>query len=1057
MICFVKMAAFTALAMSLLASSLSSSSLAAASGQLPRIELSTDERAWIAENPSVSIAFDPFYAPYSFLGNKGGYTGLAPEIFTQITNATGLDFNPVQVRDWQDLMVKARTHKVDIVATIHETDARRRFLSFTKPYLPTPLVVMARIGDYGVLGPESLAGKTVALVRGYSSTDQVRSEHPDIIAHFVNSPLEALQALSVGRVDAYVGVVGVNTYLARHHGLANLRIASEYELNGFSQSMGVRPDRPILLGILQKAVDALGIVEQSNAYQKWVPVLQSVVDETSSIPFEPTVAEQDWLAKSGPIRIGTNNSWAPMDFVDSDLQAKGIGAGFLRAMNRRLEGKIKIVPGSWPEINAALLAGELDGISGISPTPERQQSFAFTEPYIKVPHVIFAPVDAPRLSSLDALRDKRVGIEDGFFLGRLIEERYPEASVFRFKTTSDALTAVSKGEIDAYVGNRAVARYAIHQKLLSNLKEHGTIKETSSVNAFGFSKDNQILRDIFQKALDSITIREKSSIFGAWVSLGNEPKPFKLTPRERDWLAEHPTIRVAGDRNYAPVEFIGENGAFQGLTPDFIEKLSEKLGIAFVYDTKSSWDEALRKLENRELDIAAAAASTDLRRQYAAFTEPYLRLPTMIFGRRGGFFANELEDLAGRPVAVVSGYASTEYLMAQYPEISFVTVTTVQAGAELLLAGHVDAYIGSILTTSHAIREQSLSALIVMGKTPFSVNLSIAIRNDWPIFARIMRRAVNHLSAAERTEVINKWIGLRIKEPPDYRFRLQMSLIAMVIAALAAGWIWFLWRRTHSQARELVQQNEKLAEESRSRLEAQQTTERTSLEKDHLLANISHELRTPLNAVVGYTELLHSKLETKASASKISEYLGAIRIAGNQLHAIVRDLLELTDKHSNIKLEDAQVSLNELFSNVRYLLPEQTEITWPAPLPIIINADIQRLSQVIVNLLNNAVTFSPPGTEIKVDAVLLDDGSLEIIVSDSGVGIGSEILDEVMAPFVRGGDPFTRASQGSGLGLSISKAFVEVHNGTLTLESTPGVGTTATVSLPASRVLQSAA
>ncbi len=1024
------------------------------------LDLTGEERDWIKSNPDVLVAFDPFYAPYSFLGNKGGYTGLAPELFAQIGKLTGLNFRAAQVRDWNDILDKARSRNIDVVATVVETAARREFLDFTDPFLPTPLVIMARTGDYSVLGPESLSGKTVALVRGYSTTDRVLADHPDIITRFVDSPLEGLQDLSVGRADAYVGVVGVNTYLVRHNGLANIRIASEYELGlgETAQSIGIRPDRPILRRILQKAVRSLGDVQQTVTYQKWIPILQTVVEETSSAPFELTDEERAWLRKFGPIRIGTNNAWAPLDYADADGNPEGIGAGFLEAIDRRLGHVIEIVPGPWPEIYAAAETGALDGIAGITPTEARKRAFTFTDPYIEVPHVIFAPVDEQRLPSLDALSNKRVGIEAGFFLGDLIEQRYPGVTVVRFETTGDALTAVSKGEVDAYVGNRAVANYAIHAGLITNLKEHGTISETSSINAFGFAKGREVLRDIFQKALDSITVREKRLISGQWVSVERERTPFYLTPAERQWLLRHPTIRVAGDRDYAPIEFIGEDGTYQGLAPDFLAKLSEMLGISFVYDTKSSWPEALRKLENRELDIASAAAATDTRRAYASFTSPYLQLPVMIFGRKGGFFAANLDDLSGRTVAVVRGYADTELVMSGHPELSFVQVGTVAEGTELLLAGHVDAFVGSVLTTVHTLREDGNNALMVMGKTPFSVNLSIAVRKDWPVFTSIVRRAVSHLSATERTEIVNKWIGLRIKEPIDMRLLLQLSLTAFAIMAAAAVWIYFLWRRTRTQTVELAERNLALAEESRTRLAAQRIAERTTQEKDHLLANVSHEIRTPLNAILGYTELLQGRIAALRAGGKIAEYLDALRIAGTQLQTIVQDLLELAANRGRIELAEEQIALDTLFANVRSLLDatageEPSCVKWPEPVATTVLVDPHRLSQVLVNLLDNARKFSPANTEVTLTVRTCSNGDLEILVQDHGIGIDPDILDDVMEPFVRGDDPFVRTSQGSGLGLSICKAFVEAHGGTIRLQSVRGQGTTAIVRLPKSRVV----
>ena len=115
-----------------------------------------------------------------------------------------------------------------------------------------------------------------------------------------------------------------------------------------------------------------------------------------------------------------------------------------------------------------------------------------------------------------------MGVESRFFIARVLQEKYPGIKVKLFDTTSDALDAVSKGEIDAYVGNRAVGMYIIERELIANLKCHGKIRETASINAIGVRKDWPILRDILQKALDDLNRDEVGAILKKWVDLDEE-------------------------------------------------------------------------------------------------------------------------------------------------------------------------------------------------------------------------------------------------------------------------------------------------------------------------------------------------------------------------------------------------------------------------------------------------------------------------------------------------------------------------------------------------------
>lgn len=252
-----------------------------------------------------------------------------------------------------------------------------------------------------------------------------------------------------------------------------------------------------------------------------IGIMPNVRADDKAVPFSLTAEERQWLAAHPSIRIGINNNWPPMDFVDQDGQPDGIGVSFIKALNQRLNGALKIVPGPWKEIYNDVKNARLDALMDITPREDRAQYFDFTTPYIHIPHVVFARRDDPSAGELRGLTGRTVAVEKGFFIMGVLHEKYPGIFLKEYKTTTAALFSVSKGEADVYIGNRAVATFLIEKALIANIKEYSVFAETASINAIGVRKDQPILRNILQKALDHIDVGERRKILQHWTGTWN--------------------------------------------------------------------------------------------------------------------------------------------------------------------------------------------------------------------------------------------------------------------------------------------------------------------------------------------------------------------------------------------------------------------------------------------------------------------------------------------------------------------------------------------------------
>jgi signal transduction histidine kinase len=230
------------------------------------------------------------------------------------------------------------------------------------------------------------------------------------------------------------------------------------------------------------------------------------------------------------------------------------------------------------------------------------------------------------------------------------------------------------------------------------------------------------------------------------------------------------------------------------------------------------------------------------------------------------------------------------------------------------------------------------------------------------------------------------------------------------------------------------------------------------------VAHMSHELRTPLNAIIGFSDMIRLRLKGAEVAPRILEYLDDINGAGWHLLRVINDILDLSKIDAGkLELSEEQVDLGEVVAVCARMVKGQMDekrIVFayePPATTISVLADELKLKQVLINLLSNAAKFTPEGGRVALAAGVESSGAVIITVADNGIGIAPEDLAKVFTPFTQLNARVSRKYPGTGLGLPLSKALVELHGGALTVQSAPGEGSTFTVRFPPCRLVRHAA
>lgn len=289
----------------------------------------------------------------------------------------------------------------------------------------------------------------------------------------------------------------------------------------------------------------------------------------------------------------------------------------------------------------------------------------------------------------------------------------------------------------------------------------------------------------------------------------------EFSTEESEWIRKNPVISVGVDPDFIPIEYLDSDNNYIGVAADFLSIIQKQTGLVFEIDKEHAWKESFHRVKTGKVHMVGAAVSSEQRKEFLFFSEPYVALSGVIIVREDVREQMSLEKLKGMSVTVVSNYIWEDILETSYPEVDLSPAPNIETALKKVSFGISDAMVGYLATASHHIERLGISNLKISGNNISALDISFAVNKEYPHLHTVLNKALAQIPVAKSKSIVKEWISLEFNPSLDLKAFTKVFLpwASFIILFIIGIIIWNrslqrkVTQRTEKLNRELVQRN----------------------------------------------------------------------------------------------------------------------------------------------------------------------------------------------------------------------------------------------------------
>ena len=756
------------------------------------------------------------------------------------------------------------------------------------------------------------------------------------------------------------------------------------------------------------------------------------------------------------IRVGSFED--TFNYVDKNGVRQGYGYELMQALAGYTGWKFEYVKCDWSNCFDKLENGEIDIMGDISYTDERAQKMLFPEePMAEEKYILYADLSNLDIGTSDFkfMDGKRVGVlmdtEPEIMLTEWENKNGIHTEHVNVNNDDDVEKKLANHEIDCFV--------SLEESLWSEQGISSVTTIGKSGIYFAINKERSDIKmelDRAMRQLEQDSPFFKTDLYKKYFTLDYNQS---LTGEEKFWLEKHGSIRIGFLNNDAAIFSMDEEtGKLTGMLAEYISYAKGCLGnqrLEFDIQEYDDYNEMLQALQDHEIDMIFYVGRNPDLAEKKGYTLTNTAWTYSLMAVTDEKYFNENEAYS---VAVAKEHeALKQHIAFSYPQWKLIDCDSLADATDMVLHQKADCF---LMGTSQALKYDNNRDFksIPLTKT---MEACFAVRSGEGTLLSILNKTLKAMPSDMLTSTLAIYDSTAdkvtfydfVKDNMLAFFATAgffgLSIIAMILVFLRKA------RKAEAAAKLAANDTQKLNDKLEIALKK---AEDASLAKTRFLNNMSHDIRTPMNVILGYAQLMEDELKGK-DMPETSEHLEKLKQSGNLLLSIINNVLDMA------KIESGKMEINENYGRIGAIRQSLFEIFEDEAkkknlaLHYTINVehehiltDTTKVKEIFVNILGNAIKYTPPGGSVimSVEELPCNEPGYIIVrnrVSDTGIGMSEDFLTEIFEAFTREQNTTKSKIAGTGLGMSIVKKYVDLLGGTIEVESELGKGSTFTVTL----------
>ena len=756
------------------------------------------------------------------------------------------------------------------------------------------------------------------------------------------------------------------------------------------------------------------------------------------------------------VRIGSFED--TFDYIDKNGVRRGYGYELLQALAGYTGWKFEYVKCDWSNCFDKLENGEIDVMGDISYTDERAQRMLFSDEAMgEEKYILYADLSNMNIGTSDFkfMDGKRVGV---------LMDTKPESMLTEWENKNgihtEHVNVNNNDDVEKKLANHEIDAFVSLEE--SIWSEQGISSVTTIGKSgiyFTINKERSDIKtelDYAMRKLDQDSPFFKADLYKKYFTLDYSQV---LTGEEKSWVEEHGNIRI-GFLSNDPAVFSmeEETGKLTGMLAEYVSYAKGCLGnqiLEFNIHEYNDYDEMIQALQEHEIDMIFYAGRNP---SFAEEKGYALTNTAWTYSLMAVTDEENFDEYNVYTVAVPKEKeALKQHIAFNYPQWKLVDYDSFNDAEDMVIKENADCF---IMGTSQVIKYDNNKDFksIPLTKT---MEACFAVRRGEGNLLSILNKTLKTMPSDMLTSALAIYDSTADKVTFLDFIKDNLLTVFVTTSLFALGIIGIILvllrkaRKAEAAAKVAAKDTQKLNDKLEVALKK---AEDASLSKTSFLHNMSHDIRTPMNAVLGYAQLMKDELKGKGMPETL-EHLEKLQQSGNLLLSIINNVLDMA------RIESGRMEIDESYTQIEYILQDLFEIfdDEAKKKNIAFNykmnvehdhvlIDITKIKEILVNILSNAIKYTPAGGSVmvNVDELPCDEPGYMIVrtsVSDTGIGMSQEYLTKIFDAFTREQNTTKSKIAGTGLGMSIVKKYVELLGGTINVESELGKGSTFSVTL----------